>query len=244
MTSQEAKFLLSAYRPDGRDADDPFFSEALSQARSDPELAAWLAREQAVDAGLAASLREIVPPPGLRESILAGARASQKHRPWWQTPLWLAAASLAVLIGASVAVRTRGAPATESDLARSALRDLAEEGSEHDPNLPSMAAVEARLASHPLPIYRNLDMDRDLLRRDHCRVISVAGHDVFEICFKHDNVWYHLYVARMGDFAPSAPTGTPTFMDRNAFAAAAWTDGRATFALVTDAGSAALRRMF
>ena len=76
MTTQEAKFLLSAYRPDGRDAADPFFAEALAQARSDPELAAWFAREQAMDARISERLGGIVPPQALRESILAGARGA------------------------------------------------------------------------------------------------------------------------------------------------------------------------
>jgi hypothetical protein len=48
----------------------------------------------------------------------------------------------------------------------------------------------------------------------------------------------------MGDFAPSAPVGTPTFVGQNLYAAAAWTDGQRTYALVTDAGPAALRLMF
>jgi len=244
MTNQEAKFLLSAYRPDGRDAADPFFSAALDQALSDPELAAWFAREQAFDAGLAGKLAGIAPPPGLRESIVTGARASQPRRSRWPYPLLLAAASIALVLGLAVGVRSHRLPATESDLASSALNDLAVEGAEHDPNVPALAAVEAELSSHTLPIYRNLAMDRDRLRDDHCREISIAGRDIFEICFKHDNIWYHLYVARIGDFAPSAPVGTPTFLDRHAFAAAAWTDGRATYALVTDAGGAALRRMF
>jgi hypothetical protein len=244
MTNQEAKFLLTAYRPEGRDAADPFFSEALDQARSDPELAAWFAREQAFDGGLAKKLREVAPPPGLRESILTGARASQPRRGWWQSPVWLAAACLALLLGISFAIRVRAVVPTETDLARSALNDLALDGADHNPGLPSVAAIEAQLESHPLPIYQKLDMDRDRLRQDNCRVISVAGHDVFEICFKRDNIWYHLYVARMGDFAPSAPMGTPTFLERNSFAAAAWTDGRSTYALVTDAGAGALRRMF
>lgn len=244
MTNQEAKFLLSAYRPDGSDAADPFFSAALEQARADPELAGWFSREQAFDAALAGKLAGIAPPPGLRESILTGARASQPRRALWLRPLLLAAASIAIVLGISMGVRTRRVPATESDLAASALSDLADDRADHDPNVPSLAAVEAELSSHPLPIYRNLTMDRERLRQDHCRALSIAGHDVFEICFKHGDTWYHLYVARIGDFSPSAPVGTPTFVDRNSFSAAAWTDGQATYALVTDAGGAALRRMF
>ena len=244
MTTQEAKFLLSAYRPDGRDAVDPFFAEALAQARSDPELAAWFAREQAMDARISEKLGGIVPPQGLRESILAGARASQPRRERWLSPVWLAAACIAILLSAAIGMRLRSTAPNESDLARFALNDLAKEGAEHDPNLPSLASVQAELTSHPLPIYRNLNIDPARLRQDHCREITIAGHEVFEVCFKHGESWYHLYIARMGDFSPSAPMGTPTFVGQNLFAAAAWTDGQRTYALVTDAGPAALRLMF
>jgi hypothetical protein len=41
MTNESAKFLLSAYRPNGTDAHDPVFKEALEQAPCDPELATW-----------------------------------------------------------------------------------------------------------------------------------------------------------------------------------------------------------
>jgi len=244
MTTPEAKFLLSAYRPDGRDATDPFFSEALDQARSDPDLAAWFSKEKEFDGRFVEKLGGIVPPHGLREAILAGARASKPRKSRMMGSLWLLAACIALLVSVGVGLRLRFAPATESDLAHLALRDLSEDGADHDSHQPSMAAVQAALGSHPLPIYRDLNMDTAELERDHCRNLRIAGHEVFEVCFKHGDAWYHLYVARIGDFAPSAPTGTPTFVDKNLFAAAAWTDGQRTYALVTDAGPAALRLMF
>jgi len=41
MDSGEAKFILSAYRPEGQDASDPRFAEALEQVRRDPILQRW-----------------------------------------------------------------------------------------------------------------------------------------------------------------------------------------------------------
>ena len=50
MNNQEAKLILQAYRPGGRDTFDPLFAEALEQARRDPELQKWFAeRKQALD---------------------------------------------------------------------------------------------------------------------------------------------------------------------------------------------------
>ena len=67
MTNEEAKQILSACRPGGQDAGDPSISGALQHARNDPTLAAWFEREQAHSAVIAAKLREVAPPPGLRE---------------------------------------------------------------------------------------------------------------------------------------------------------------------------------
>ena len=36
MNNQEAKFILSSYRPNGADARDALFQEALQQVRQDP----------------------------------------------------------------------------------------------------------------------------------------------------------------------------------------------------------------
>lgn len=62
MNNDEAKFILSAYRPSGRDANDARFTEALNQAKQDPALREWLAQSQALDAVVMKKLSGIVPP--------------------------------------------------------------------------------------------------------------------------------------------------------------------------------------
>jgi tRNA 2-selenouridine synthase SelU len=71
MTNDEAKVILGAYRPNGQDAADALFCEATRQAQQDPQLAAWFARAQGLDALMRGKLRELAPPPGLKEAILA-----------------------------------------------------------------------------------------------------------------------------------------------------------------------------
>jgi hypothetical protein len=70
--NEESKLILSAYRPSGKDADDPAFSEALAVASSDAALGQWLADQQAFDREVARKLAEVSAPAGLRERILAG----------------------------------------------------------------------------------------------------------------------------------------------------------------------------
>ena len=45
MNNDHAKIVLSVYRPHGQDADDPFFAEALQQAKNNPAMAAWFKNE-------------------------------------------------------------------------------------------------------------------------------------------------------------------------------------------------------
>jgi hypothetical protein len=67
-----AKLLLSAYRPNGADAQDPVFKEALEMAQPDPELARWFREERNFDQMISSKLRLIEPPAGFEAAILAG----------------------------------------------------------------------------------------------------------------------------------------------------------------------------
>jgi hypothetical protein len=70
MDKEEARFILRCFRPDGADAENPDFAEALAWAAKDRELGEWLARERARDAGFATALNSVGIPPVLREEIL------------------------------------------------------------------------------------------------------------------------------------------------------------------------------
>jgi hypothetical protein len=72
MDKEEARFILRCFRPDGADAENPDFAEALAWAAKDRELGEWLARERSSDAGFAKALTAVGIPASLREEILAG----------------------------------------------------------------------------------------------------------------------------------------------------------------------------
>jgi thiol-disulfide isomerase/thioredoxin len=72
MNIEEAKLILSAYRPDGQDAGDPQFQEALELMKHDPELDRWFAEAQAWDTRVADKLRQAAStPPELKSELLA-----------------------------------------------------------------------------------------------------------------------------------------------------------------------------
>jgi hypothetical protein len=70
MDKEEARFILRCFRPDGADAENPDFAEALAWAAKDRELGEWLARERARDADFATALNSVGIPSVLREEIL------------------------------------------------------------------------------------------------------------------------------------------------------------------------------
>lgn len=72
MTSREARCLLVARRPNGADDADPAMAEAIAALRQHPDSAAWVEAEREVDLEVAAKLRQVMPPPDLKERLLAG----------------------------------------------------------------------------------------------------------------------------------------------------------------------------
>ncbi|MDP3072982.1 MAG: hypothetical protein Q8N18_22000 [Opitutaceae bacterium] len=244
MNNDEAQFILSAYRPDGRDAADPQFAVALAQAERDPELRVWLERQRAFDRTVAERLGSIAPPAGLREAILAGARASQPRRAWWAQPVWLAAAAaiaLALIVGVKLARPAVGG--TLAEFARFAASDIINEHDQHNGFPDGLGEVQARLASATTPLTQGIGVAVEELRRQRCRTFKVGGLEVFELCFNRDGTWFHLYVARRGDFAPGTESGLPVVAAREPYTAAAWADATQVYALVARGGEAALRRL-
>ena len=69
MDKERAKFILSSFRPDGEDALEPAFAEALQLAAQDRELGEWLASERSQDAAFASMLAEVTIPDDLRDAV-------------------------------------------------------------------------------------------------------------------------------------------------------------------------------
>ncbi len=98
MTNEDAKFVLTTYRPNGADAQDPTFRAALDQAARDPELGAWFKEQRSFDSLVAAKLTEIQPPPALYPAIIAGLKTRTPVRRFNLTPI-LALAAVFIVSG-------------------------------------------------------------------------------------------------------------------------------------------------
>ena len=98
ITNEAAMGGLNAYRPNGADAQDPVFRDALEQAACDPELAAWFKEQRSFDSLVAGKLAEFQPPPTLYSSILAGIANRAPSSRFTLRPL-LALAAVLILSG-------------------------------------------------------------------------------------------------------------------------------------------------
>jgi hypothetical protein len=96
MDSQQAREILSAYRPGRGEETDPQIAEALAQARRDPELGRWLEQQHEFDAVIAAKLQQVPVPVGLKTRILAEQKIIRPQIRWFQ-PAYLAAAAVVVI---------------------------------------------------------------------------------------------------------------------------------------------------
>ncbi len=258
MSNQEAKFILGAYRPDGQDANDPAFREALAQAAHDPELRAWFEQQRKFDTALSVKLQQIVPSTGLREAIITGARISSVKakrasstsvsgavRSWWTHPASLAAAAalmLATMLG--ITFRRSTALPTGRDLAAFATRDLDKAHDEHLGYPASLGALQTQLANLQLPLTKSIALDLAELRSKKCRAVKMSdGREVFELCFQRDGIWFHLYVGKRSDFAPAAMDPKALMRVEGIFASTAWADELHVYALVTSDGTNALKHV-
>lgn len=243
MTIQEAKFILKARHPDGRDDTDPRFAEALAMAKADPALEEWTHRERAFDLVVGAQLREVQPPAGLRDAILAGACMSRPVPLWRRRATWFAlAACLTLFLGLSAAwPALRPAQAVD----RLALGVLDEVNSTvHHETMPQARGKLDQLLRDPATrLAAGLPLDFAQFKADGCRSLTIAGREVLEVCFERGGD-FHLYVARRRDFGGDKSEHAPMFRERGTLASVAWTDERHTYVLVTGDGAPALRSVF
>jgi hypothetical protein len=183
MTNQQAKLLLQGYRPNGEDANDPLYAEALEQVRRDPELARWFESEQSLDAALTAKLRELPVPPDLKASILAlGIPSRRTSRRWLREPWLAAAAAVALLLGLGVVwLRMLAAPEF------AAYRDDVIQRVQTDPEhlaFDSRNLAEIRQWLRERGVDANLDLSAGLaaLTPHGCRLLDWHGQKVALIC--------------------------------------------------------------
>lgn len=253
MNSDEAKQILSAWRPHGPDAEDSVFSEALAAAADDPELTRWLGDTKEFDDSMRAALRAESPPDHLRDAILAeikianfpsatdGAAATGyagsvvvPARSAWARPSiwWALAAALVVFIGSTAMLVTGGnGELTAEQFANGALEIAASgqiqlENMEADPS-----ALRSWLASKNSPHDFAIPAGLNGINPLGCQIFEIDGRSVSLMCFKLDDGRIVHYFVIDSDNLEEPPGADPTFLDDRGFVAATWSQGGKTFVL-------------
>ncbi len=223
MNREEAQFILQAYRPNGEDAQDPQFAEALALARHDPVLDRWFAEEQAMDAAFAAKLRARATPADLKAKLLL-ARATIRHRAWWRQPVWLAAAAAIAVMLALAGWRFRAAPSEvpldefRGAMARAAL-DLTQHVDVFGLDATALKLWLAEHRGHPDFVLPPKLAEHGVMG---CKIVEWRGHRVTLLCLKFDGGHADVFVADAADLPGLALGDVPRFAVEGALTTATW----------------------
>jgi hypothetical protein len=239
--NREARFILSAYRPDGQDANDQRFVEALDQARRDPILERWFEKSVAFDAVTTEILCAVAVPADLRENILAGVKMSRPLR-WSKRFNWAIAAALILIatLGSLIWHSTLSVPlAGWQNEALGVISSLVRNESSfdaqsHNPTeLVSWLRANHAPAAQPLP--RNLEKFRSL----GCKTFFRDGKPVSVICFtRPDGGLIHLVASRA---AGEQRKSGARLVQQGQWATATWSEGDMTYMLALEGSRDQLR---
>jgi hypothetical protein len=240
--NQQAKEILSVYRADLDEASDPFFAEALAQARRDPELGRWFEEQCAVDAAVRGKFQQIAVPASLPQRILAE-RKIVRPAIWWERPALLAAAAAAIVLAvlAGYLLRqpnTQTFPAYRQNMAKLVSGEYKMMLETNDLNVIRQFLGENHGATDYV-----LTKEMAKLPAEGCALIHWHAQRVSLVCFDrgHDDDLFLFIVDRSA--LPDSPPGTSVEFARvNNMTTASWTVGDKTYVLASKASEENLRK--
>lgn len=224
--------ILQAYRPDGADASDPFFAEALEQARLDPELQKWLMDEKAFEMKIQARLQSAVPVPADLKSNLLALRKIVRPIPWWRQPVTLAAAAVVLAVALIAAWGIPHEPAQLASFRQAMVRYSMQEHGHIVFESHDLAKIQQWLQDRDLDT--NFDLPAALQNgaAQGCRVVNWNGHQATMICFfLHNGEHMDLFVMNRADLPGLGETNTPRFASAGGLMTAVWTRGDKVYLL-------------
>lgn len=241
MNRNEAKSILEVYRPGDEAAGNPRLAEALALARTDAELAAWLARDQKWDALVRQGLRALPVPAGLRANVLAEQKVvalptATPGAAWftWRSPvLWAMAAGLMLLAGVA-AIRLNRAPANNLNAFAQAMISAAADSTNHvDVHNQDLKEVKGWLGDHhnlaDITLPPALGEQQWLAG---CRALAWKGHPVAMLCFLPPHALHvDLFVTAAANLSDPPLTGQPVFQKLKDDAMVAWVNDENLYVL-------------
>jgi len=245
MDKREAKVVLQALRPNDLNTSEPLIIQALILVENDPELKAWWEAQQSFDFKVASKLKEVPLPADLRDTILAGRKIKQ-FTPPPNLSAWLAAAAVVAILCLAGTLRqiyvTTG-PLPETEYAAAVLPLL-----NHDaPSLAMTSAdhdkIMAWLKERNAPA-GSLTPGLTVLQTIGCQKFAVHGHTVSLVCFSLlGGGVAHLFMVEQDAISDAQENHSPEFNQVQGWSTAAWSDGRMSYLLATQAGPEALKQL-
>lgn len=222
MNTQEAKFILQAFRSENLDCEDPRMQQALVQVRRDPELARWFEEEKAWDNAMRDQLKRIPVPPDLRQDILAARKISSPER-WKYRRAWFAAAAAILLFVGSGAFLLQNDPPDPLEDYRLAMTEFLMQAEQKIQFRGPMDDVRGYLSSQNAASSFDLPGHLGSLSSLGCRVLDWNGRKVSLICFESEDqkVW-HLFVVDEAAFQSTYSPDFPRLVREGEFLTATW----------------------
>jgi hypothetical protein len=245
MDNQEAKFILSAYRPGGQDANDPGFFEAIEQAHRDPVLERWFQDSIAFDTAVSQQLCALSAPRDLQESILAGAKITRASHWTNRMRKWAIAAAviLGAILGGLIWHNTRPAHLTGwQNAALDVLSSLVRQESSFDAQSRDPGELLAWLRANHAPTAEKFPNTLGKLSSLGCKTFLWNDERVSVICFaRPDGGLIHVVIAA-GRYEPArAGKGRPEFIQQGNWATATWREAGKSYMLALEGSTDQLR---
>jgi hypothetical protein len=246
MDNKEAKFILSAYRPDGQDVGDPRFAEAFEQTRRDSILERWFEESIAFDGTMTEKLATTPVPNDLRESILTGVKITRaphlKNR--WRKWAIAAALVLSATLGVLIWHNTRPAPVAGWQLQAldSILSSIARNESHFDVISRNPAELVKWLRANYAPAGNKLPHQLDKLPSIGCKRFFWGGKPVSLICFiLPEGRAIHLVMTNVSTESDRAIKHKAKVIQQGQWATATWREGDMIYMLALEGSRDDLR---
>jgi len=231
----EAQQILSALRPNGSEANEPLFEDALALAESDPKLRAWWEAQQRFDRRVSAKLSSVPVPDNLRDTILAAPKVAAFPPQWRHRSLLVAAALVALLCVAGVfwSINPSG-PLDSTELANEVSTALGTTGPQVAMTSTNHQEVKAWLKAQNAPV-GDMPPKFEGLPSIGCQKYYVRGHVLSVVCFTLGNGREaHLFMIDKSALADPPDSHGPQFDRLNGWNVATWSDSHTSFVLATN----------
>ncbi|MDQ6630694.1 MAG: hypothetical protein M3Y82_02925 [Verrucomicrobiota bacterium] len=254
MNNQQAREILSLYRPATADAQDAVFTEALTRARQDAELRPWFENHCANYETIRNRLKQIPVPANLKENILTGQKSRDKivfsSRSFWRQPVFAMAAMIILLL--SIAAFWFQ-PRAKKDFSHYRIRMVSTALRIYGMDLETNDLTQVRqfLAQKKAPADYALPPRLAKLECTGCVVLRWQNNPVSMICFRTgrplapgEKSDLYFFVTDRASI-PNAPySASPTFKQINKVVTASWIQGDKSYLLATQGGKEFIQNLF